>query len=366
METSPIWLLDFSPGQLLVPAAWLVGGIVVGYILYRFALARVRRIATLTVWGADDIVVGAVHDVVLIWFALGGLFGAVRSMPLRADILDLIQKGIMVVLILSGTWVIARLVADLLKLTMLRSTGVGNSSTLLVNLARIGIAVVGFLVMLQALGIPVGPMLGALGIGGLAIALAMQDTLASLFAGIQLLASKKIQPGDFIELPDGKAGTVIDIDWRNATIRTVQNNDVIVPNNELAKLIVINYRRPVREMSVIVQVGVAYDSDLDHVERVTMEVAKEAVTEVEGGVSEFDPFIRYHTFGDSSIDFSVILRTKDFSNKYELTHEFMKRLKKTYDAEGITIPFPIRTLVFGDDRDEVPTADRVRRKADRR
>ena len=345
----PIWLTDFTVDQLLAPASWLIGGIVLGFIFYRLAFRRLRRIATLTSWGADDVLIAAAHDVVLIWFALGGLYGAVRAMPLREDILDVIEKAMVVVLILSGTWVLARVVGDLLKLYMLRSAGIRGTGTLLVNLSRIGVFVVGFLVMLQALGVPVGPMLGALGIGGLAVALALQDTLASVFAGIQLLASKKIKAGDFIELPNGQSGTVIDIDWRNTTVRTLPNNDVIVPNSEMAKLIITNYHRPVQEMNVLIEVGVAYDSDLEQVERVTIEVARAVLAEVDGGVSSFEPFIRLHTFGDSSIDFTVILRTKEFTNQYELKHVFVKRLKQRYDAEGITIPFPIRTVVLPDE-----------------
>ena len=348
MRTDPVWQEAFEVGQLYAPIAWIGGGFLIGWLIYRFAFGRMRRAATLTSWGGDDIVVHAVHDVVLIWFTLAGAFGALRSMPLRADVDDILEKILVAVLVLSGTWVLARVVADLIKLTVLKTGSARGSSTLLVNLARIFVFVVGILVLLQTLGVSVGPLLGALGIGGLAVALALQDTLASVFAGVQLLASKKIQPGDFIELSDGQSGWVIDIDWRNTTVRTLPNNHVIIPNSVLAGQIITNYQRPVREMSVLIQVGVSYDSDLEHVERVTIEVAKQALQEVEGGVKEFDPFIRYHTFNDFSIDFTVILRTNEFVNNYLLKHEFVKRLKKRYDQEGIVIPFPIRTLEFAD------------------
>jgi small-conductance mechanosensitive channel len=89
---------------------------------------------------------------------------------------------------------------------------------------------------------------------------------------------------------------------------------------------------------------VHYNSDLEHVERVTCQVAKEVLQEVEGGTKDFDPFIRYHTFGDSSINFTVILRAEEFVNGYMIKHEFVKRLHKRFKQEGIVIPFPIRTL----------------------
>ncbi len=105
---------------------------------------------------------------------------------------------------------------------------------------------------------------------------------------------------------------------------------------------------PEKELAVLVQVGVSYDSDLEKVEKITTEIAKEVMKTVPGGVPDFEPFIRYHTFGESSINFTVILRAKEFTDRFLITHEFIKRLKKRYDKEGIVIPFPIRTVYMAD------------------
>lgn len=83
---------------------------------------------------------------------------------------------------------------------------------------------------------------------------------------------------------------------------------------------------------------------MEKVEKVTIDVAKGVMKEVKGGVPEFEPFIRYHTFNDFSIDFTVMLRAKEFVNQYLIKHEFIKRLKDRYEKEGILIPFPIRTI----------------------
>jgi len=122
------------------------------------------------------------------------------------------------------------------------------------------------------------------------------------------------------------------------------NNIVVIPNAKLADTQIINYYLPEREMSVLVDVGVSYDSDLEHVERVTIDVAKKTLADIKGGVTEFNPFIRYHTFGDFSINFTVILRVKEYVDKYQVRHEFIKRLHKRYKEEGIEIPFPITTV----------------------
>jgi small-conductance mechanosensitive channel len=138
----------------------------------------------------------------------------------------------------------------------------------------------------------------------------------------------------------------VDVTWRQTTIKQLPNNIIVVPNALIASAILTNYHLPERELSLIVQVGVAYDSDLEHVERVTREVAMEVEREVEGGVAGYEPLIRFHTFGDSSINFSVIMRGQEFVNQYLLKHEFIKRLHGRYNEEGIEIPFPIRTVVM--------------------
>ncbi|HET6372298.1 MAG TPA: mechanosensitive ion channel family protein, partial [Candidatus Polarisedimenticolia bacterium] len=184
----------------------------------------------------------------------------------------------------------------------------------------------------------------ALGVGSLAVALALQPTLSNLFAGVHLTVARPVRVGDFIELEGGRKGFVEDIGWRATRVRELPNNLVIVPNAKLAEMVLVNYAMPESEQAALVQVSVSYASDLAHVERVTVEVAREILTEVRGGVAEFEPFIRFHTFGDSSIDFTVILRVRGFTDRFLVVHEFVKRLHSRYGREGIEIPFPQRVL----------------------
>jgi small-conductance mechanosensitive channel len=202
----------------------------------------------------------------------------------------------------------------------------------------------GFLVILQALGISITPMITAMGLGGLAVALALQDTLANLFSGIFIIASKQVKPGDWVELDSGQKGYVADVTWRNTTIKELPNNMVIVPNSKLASTTITNYHQPVQEMALRIEVGVSYESNLGKVEQVTVDVAREVMRTVEGGIPEFEPLIRYHTFDDFSINFTVILRVKEYVDKFLVRHEFVKRLHERYGHEGIEIPFPIRTV----------------------
>jgi len=130
----------------------------------------------------------------------------------------------------------------------------------------------------------------------------------------------------------------------------MSNNMIIVPNSKLATAIITNFNLPKGDLSVLVQVGVSYGSDLEQVERISIEVGREVMTEFPGGVPEFEPTVRYQTFGDSSINFNVVLRAKAFADQYLIKHEYIKRLKRRFDSEGIEIPFPIRTVYLKGDR----------------
>ncbi|MEA3244958.1 MAG: mechanosensitive ion channel family protein, partial [Gemmatimonadota bacterium] len=252
-------------------------------------------------------------------------------------------KPLLAIVILSISWTVGGMAAAIVQVPQ-GANGAIPSARILSTAARAFVFVVGILVALQTLGVSVAPILTALGVGGLAVGLALQDTLANLFAGFQILVSRQVRPGDFIQLGSGEKGFVEDITWRNTTIRQLPNNIVIVPNAKLSQQITINYSLPETEQAVLVQVGVSYDEDLPTVERITIEVARTIQRDVDGAVRDFEPFTRYHTFADSSINFSVIMRGTEYTSNFLMKHEFVKRLHARYKAEGITIPFPQRTV----------------------
>jgi small-conductance mechanosensitive channel len=224
---------------------------------------------------------------------------------------------------------------------------------------KIVMIAVGGMLLLDNLGISLTPILTTLGIGSLAVAIALQDTLGNFFAGLYIKVDRPIQIGHYIRLQSGEEGYVERIGWRSTRIRLLPDNMVVVPNNKLVQDTITNYHLPNRELAVLVPVGVAYDSDLEKVERVTREVAGDVLRTVSGGVKEFEPLIRYHTFGQSSIDFTVILRAREFADGIVLKHEFIKRLHLRYEKEGIKIPFPTRAVYL---KAEVGEGDRVEPK----
>jgi len=187
-------------------------------------------------------------------------------------------------------------------------------------------------------------MIAGVGLGALAIGLALQSTLANFFAGVHLLSDRPIDVGDYIEIDENAKGIVEDIGWRSTRIRTLTDNLLIIPNGKLAESNITNFSKPKQDLSVWVPCGVAYESDLKKVEKVTLEVAKKIQQTVEGAVKDFDPVFRYIEFGESNINFIAILRVKDPMKRFVVRNEFIKDLKEQFDKEKIEISWPIRKI----------------------
>jgi len=336
---------DLMPfNQFLLPLAFILGGLALGWVFDRFILHEIKKIAARTTWEGHEVIIRAIQGMVILWFALAGVYGAFHSVDIKPVILNIGLKILRVIIILSVTIAVARICAGFVNLYSKKVGGVFVTTTLFSNITKIVVFVIGLLVILDALGISITPMLTALGVGGLAVALALQDTLSNLFAGIHIIASRKLRPGDYIKIESGDEGHVTDITWRNTTIRAFANNMIVVPNAKLSSSVVTNFYMPDTRMAVPVTVGVSYASDLEKVEKVTIEVATEVMNEVEGGVPGSEPFLRYHTFGDSSIVFTIYLHAREYNDLYLVKHEFVKRLHRRYQEVGIEIPFPIRTI----------------------
>lgn len=323
-----------------------MASLVIGLVMERVILHRLEALAQHTSWEGDEIIVTSLKGLTLYSCLLAGIYLVSLRLPLDEHAGEIVGKLVLVAFLLLVTLFMMRLAAGFVSHYARKA--VLPSTSIFTNLAKVIAFSVGILVILQFLGISITPILTALGVGGLAVALALQDTLSNIFSGLHIIATRQIRQGNYIRLDGGEEGYVTDITWRNTVIRTLSNNMVLVPNSKLAGAIVTNYHLPETEMGVLVQVGVSYDSELEEVERVTTDVARELLLDVQGGVHGFEPFIRYHTFADFSINFTVILRCKEYVDQYLVKHEFVKRLHRRYRVEGIEIPYPIRMVHYKD------------------
>ena len=287
----------------------------------------------------DEIIISAVRGPFMIWVLMLALHLGVQTSRLPAHAQNVAAQILLVLFTLSMTLVCSRLAGAFVKFY------VGSLTSLAVNLARLSILVVGAIVILDTLGISVLPILTALGVGGIAIALALQDTLSNLFSGFYVSLAGQVRLGDYIKLDSGEEGYITDISWRSTSIRSLQNNVIIIPNAKLAKATITNYDLPEQAMGVSVGFSVSYDCDPELVENVLLDEVKKAAGEVPGLRAEPAAYVRFAPgFGPSSLDLTLNCYVQKFADQFLVQHEMRKRIFARFRQERIEIPFPTRTV----------------------
>lgn len=339
-------------GKILIPAIVTLTAMSALLISRGIAFSLLHRWVGKTETRVDDIIIKALKTPSIYWCIAIGLYIGVAVSELPERYVFYLSKVIHVIIILSITIATANLAGKIFR-DYIQSSNLPIPTTgLAYGILKGTILVIGFLIILSLLGISIAPLITALGVGGLAVALALQDTLANLFAGIHILVEKSLRVGDFIKLETGQEGYIEDITWRTTRIRMLQNNMVVIPNSKLAQSIVTNYYLPEKRMSLLIPVGVSYSSEPEKVERILIEEAKRAVGEVPGLLSEPEPFVRFIPgFGESSLDFTLICQVQEFVDQYLAQHELKKRIFKRFKEEGIEIPFPHRTVYLREEKD---------------
>jgi len=281
--------------------------------------------------------------VLLIVFFIG-VYAAIKSLTILNKYYEWIDGGFFIIV----TLLFAALISNIITIIMLGylkvKKGFERPPGLLNKALSVIIFLIAIIVILGYYKVDITPMIAGVGLGALAIGLALQSTLTNFFAGVHILSDKPIRVGDFIELDKDNYGIVEDIGWRSTRIRMLTDNLLIIPNGKLAESNIINYSMPKQDFSIWIPCGVAYESDLKKVEKVCIEVAKEIQQDIPGAVKDFEPNFRYREFGDSNINFITISRVEEPMARFVVRTEFIKALKERFDREKIEISWPIRKI----------------------
>lgn len=320
-----------------------VTGLTLG--LRHLAFRALLRWAAGTATQADDILLRSLRFPTIIWCFLLGIYSAVEMLHLPARPGALTQNVVFALLVVSVTAAIANLVGATIGYVLKENNLAIPATGLSLTIIKIAVWTTGGLVLLSGLGVSIAPILTALGVGGLAVALALQDTLSNFFAGIHLLIEEPVRVGDFVRLETGQEGYVVDIGWRTTRIRMLPNNMVVIPNNKLTQSVLTNYSMPEPHMAVSIPVGVSYTADPAHVERVLTEEASKAVGQIPGLLPDPAPVVRLIPgFGESSLNFTLSVHVREFEDQFPVQHELRMRIFKRLQQEQIEIPFPQRTV----------------------
>lgn len=327
-----------------VPVGIILLFLTAGFIGRRIIFRRFTDWAKKTHSKVDDIVIESCRTPFILWCLMAGILVALQVSSLPPRMTEMLAKFVLVMGIVSVSFALADVAARMLREYSGGDGSAVPAATLLQTLIKAAILLTGFLLVLNNLGISITPFITALGVGGLAVALALQETLTNFFSGFYISIARQIKIGDYVRFDSGYEGFVTDIGWRNLKIRSLENNIVMIPNAKASSSIVTNFFLPDKGIAVVIDVSVGYDSDLEKVENVTRETAVRVMKEVNGEENDFAPLVRFQSFGDSGINVKAIMKAKDLQTQFVLKHEFIKSLHAVYKKEGIVIPYPSRSV----------------------
>jgi small-conductance mechanosensitive channel len=349
-----------DPMALLKPLLVLAFTLALGRLAKGIVFKILRRWVAHSSSNVATIIMRALDGPFMIWVLILGVHLASQASDLPPRWMSRIAEALLILWIVSLAIMASRLVGNIIRFYGSGIPGALPVTTLTQNLAQLGVVILALMVLMNLLGIPIAPILTALGVGGLAVALALQDTLSNLFAGFYVAIARQVRLNDYIKLNTGEEGYVTDITWRSTTIRTLGYNLTIIPNSKLAQAVVTNYYLPEKRISTQVQVGVSYDSDTDKVERVLLEEAVNGVGAIAGLLADPAPAVRFDPgFGDSSLGFTVVCHVEEFADQFRVRHELRKRIFKRFQAENIEMPFPTRTVYMREQPESSAAPPRV-------
>ena len=341
--------------DLIIAGIVIAASVVIAILFSRLLSRMMLRLARFSAGDLDDRVISAARGPITGFIILIGVYvAATVPLTLSPAVQDVVNKVAAVIAVVIGGFLITGISGAVLRWLeeYLESSDPDNAGNWALPLARRGVMIVvvamAGMVSLDILGINISPLIAGLGLGGLAVALALQPTLSNLFAGTYVITEGVVSAGDYIEMENGITGYVVDVNWRSTRLRTWTNNLVVIPNSRFAETIITNYSKPDEHVNVYLTCGVAYESDLQRVEEVSMDVMREVEREHPGVVQDYGVYFGFDTFGENNIDFWLFMQAADRLASFEVRSDLIKQLHARLINEGITINYPVRSLRFPD------------------
>jgi small-conductance mechanosensitive channel len=327
---------------MLFFATLVIGSLVLGFALNRIIHYWTKKLAN--TWG--ELVFSLLEPLPIPLLFLASIYTGLEFLTLPPRVESVCSKLIFALTVMVVFYFPAKVLVLFLRRVEQRNPGMGQVIEPSILVIRGLFAILAITIVLEHNHVSLTAVWTTLGVGSVAVALALQETLSNLFAGLYLLADRPVSPGDYIKLDSGQEGYVLRIGWRSTTLRTQSNNIVFVPNSTMAKAVIVNYSLPELQVSLSIPVRVSYGSDPSRVEKALLDVTREAAQEgVPGLLLDPPPSVTLSPgFGDSSLDFSLNLNVRRFEDQVPVQSELRKRILARFAKEGINMPFPTRTI----------------------
>jgi small-conductance mechanosensitive channel len=337
---------------------WITAGLLflavllLGWIIWRIVYRWLHKLAarTETIW--DDVLLHALRPTLLILTIAAAAAIAMKAPEIPKGLLQPMQMGLKIGAMLAVVLFIDRMIIGWLTFSNKESQEGGGRGIIRLSV-HVVVYVVGGLMVLDTMGVKVTAILTTLGVGSLALALALQPTLASFVAGLQIAVEHSVNKGDVISLGSGQKGKVVDIGWRTTKLLASDNNMIYVPNSKLVGELLTNYNQPEKNLTVGLTFGVHFDSDLDKVEALCKTLAKKAVEKVAGVPRDIEPTVRFRAFNESAIEVAIWTPLAEHDEQFLVRHELIKLIQKEFAAQKIIIPYPIRTVEMVEEKSEI-------------
>jgi len=336
--------------KIIVAILIFLASIVVAKIVYLLVEKYFKKLAAKTKSRIDDELLRILHKPIYYVVILIGVQIAVSYLLVSTVYGDYFTTFISIILIALVTWVVANIVNIILqefgrKLAARTKTSIDDEAIpFLSKVAKFAIYAIALMIILDQLGIEITPLIASLGIAGFAIGFAAKDTIANLLAGFFILSDRPFARGDRIKIGN-YLGEVVDIGLRSTKIETLDHTFVVIPNEKIISNEIINYALPDLQLKVKIPIGVAYGSDIEKVKKIVLDIANAS----ELILDKPAPCIFFREFGESSLNFLLIVWVDNFRDKLRVMDEINSKVYEEFDKEGIEIPFPCRTVYLRKD-----------------
>jgi small-conductance mechanosensitive channel len=340
-----------DPFVVAVPLALLLATVLLGLLARRIVFGVLKRWAKSADSQLDVLVIDTLRRPILLWLVILGIHIATQNSEIPRRYLQYIPKTLTVLWGLSVTIALSHFAGNMVRFYGNTARGSRAVASLTQKLVQLSILLLGILWLLKVVfDFSLTPLVTTLGVGGLAVALALQDTLSNLFAGFYVSVSGLVRIGDYIRLDTGNEGYISDIAWRCTTMRTRQNNLVVIPNNKLGQAIFTNYFLPDGRIVASILCGVGQDADIERVESLLLDEAANGAKEIESVLSAPPPAIRFNPGPwDDSLIFQVTFSVTQFADIPLARSEIRKRIFKRMRAEGIPVHFAVNSVPSASD-----------------
>lgn len=306
-----------------------------------FVLEKViLRLTLKTKTNLDDMIIEKTSKPFSFIVFMIGLRLAVNELSFSAEILGVISKLIysfIVFLVGYATYVVVDLLVRFGWGKVSSKSKIDKSLTSLMHsVLKVLWVVFVFLYVLNLWGVEIGPFLAGLGIGGIAVAFAMQESLSNIFGGVSLIFDRSVRVGDVVSLDKETSGTVLRVGLRSTKIKTFDNEVIIVPNSLLSQNKIQNLAQPEPKSRVVVPFSVSYGEDIEKVKKIVVDEIKK----VKNISKEPEPVVRFLEMADSSLNFKAYFFVDSYKFKLDALDEANTRIYNILNFNGIEIPYP--------------------------